>query len=140
MTQEGRLFLSEINKIHLKQVKSINDELDVDFRDNVNIYRLLFPKGIVDGKALRSSTNDLVPMFIWFFKTFPQFSWENVLNATRLYLDSHQGNYTYCKTAAYFIKKQDKSKNYISLLATWCEAEGEADTPPPLSDDFNKVI
>ena len=142
LTQEGRMFLIETYRIQLKQVKSINDELDSSFRENVETYRLLFPKGVVDGKALRSSMTDLVPAFIWFFKVYPQFTWENVINATKLYLESHQGNYTYCKTAGYFIKKQDKSKNYISLLATWCEAEIDGNDQPSsnIVDDFNKLV
>jgi hypothetical protein len=136
------MFLIETNRLQLKQVKSINDELDANFRENVETYRALFPKGVVDGKALRSSLTDLVPAFIWFFKVYPQFSWENVLNATKLYLESHQGNFTYCKTAVYFIKKQDKSKNYISLLATWCEAEidNNEELPKNVIDDFNKLV
>jgi hypothetical protein len=41
----------------------------------------------------------------------------------------------------YFIKKDDKSKSSVSLLAAWCEQinESDDDTDNPI-DDFYQVI
>jgi len=115
--------------------------IDSEFADNVTKYRELFPKGVVNGKALRNGTIELTNRMLWFFKNYPQYTWDHVLNATQNYINSFGTDLTYCKTSAYFIKKEDKNKNTISLLADWCEAElDEEKEPAKPVIGFNKLV
>ena len=114
--------------------------LDEAFVANVAKYRELFPKGVVNGKALRNGSIELTNRMLWFFKTYPQYDWEIVLAATHNYLSTLE-DFTYCKTSAYFIKKEDKNKNTQCLLADWCEASLDEDKElaSPIVG-FNKLV
>jgi hypothetical protein len=116
---------------------SITDEY---FLANVAKYREIFPKGVVNGKTLRNGSLELTNRFLWFFQTYPQYSWDHVLAATQNYIDQC-ADFTYCKTSAYFIKKEDKNKTTQSLLADWCEAhlDEEKDSESPIIG-FNKLV
>lgn len=111
------------------------------FKANVAKYRELFPKGVVNGRVLRNGSVDLISRMLWFFQTYPQYSWDMVLNATQSYINSLGTDLTYCKTSKYFIKKDDKNKLTISLLAEWCEAELDEDREEvsPIIG-FNKLV
>lgn len=113
-----------------------------EFKAQVAKYREIFPKGVVNGKALRGGSAELTARFVWFFKEFPQYTWDHVLNATQNYINSFGTDLTYCKTAVYFIKKDDKNKNTISLLADWCEAELDTEREEPVKHiiGFNRLI
>lgn len=142
MTKEAKVLLTEASKLFLKNAKDIHDELGTEFAKNVKKYRDLFPAGIQHGRALRTSTTDLAPRFVWFFKTFPAITWDMIFRATESYIDSFGRDLTYCKNSSYFIKKDDKSKSTISDLATWCENLEEIDVDAPSGDygGFNDVI
>lgn len=113
-----------------------------EFKESVAKYREMFPKGVVSGKALRNGTLELTTRLLWFFREHPQYTWEHVYNATQNYINSFGTDLTYCKTSAYFIKKEDKNKNIISLLADWCEAELDNEKDEPVSPiiGFNKLV
>jgi hypothetical protein len=59
---------------------------------------------------------------VWFFKEYPEYTWEDVFTATTRYVEPFEesSDYTYMQTSRYFIKKDDKSKNTISTLAGIC--------------------
>jgi len=115
---------------------------DEEFKQNVKEYINLFPAGVTAGKALRGSVTAILPRMRWFFHNYPEYTWDNVYIATKKYLESLSGDsMTYCKTAAYFVKKDDKTRNTISLLADWCaatvdEEESQASNP---ALGFNKL-
>lgn len=142
LTKEAKLVLVEASKLFLRNAKSIQDELGNEFTENVKKYKELFPAGIQQGRALRTSVTDLSPRFIWFFKTFPAITWDMVFRATEKYIESFGRDLTYCKNSSYFIKKDDKHKSTISDLATWCEnlEEDEADSSYGDYGGFNEVI
>lgn len=139
-TPLAKELLIETAKLHLRKMKDVTASLGDDFADNVGRYRKLFPPGMISGRQLRNSVADLTPRMAWFTKTYPQYTWENILSATQKYIDSLVGDYTYCKSAAYFIKKDDKNKTSLSLLATWCEAELDDDNTESVSIGFNKLV
>jgi len=128
LTAEAKLLLIEASKLFNRNVKNLHDALDKEFSDNVKKYRDLFPAGIQHGRALRTSTTDLSPRFVWFFKTFPAITWDMVFRATEKYIESFGRDLTYCKNSSYFIKKDDKTKSTICDLATWCENLDEDDS------------
>jgi len=141
VTLEGKMIVIEATKLYLRQVKSIKDELDDDYKLNVEKYRDLFPAGVVEGKRLKSTTSELTARFIWFFKTFPQFSWNTVLGATAEYIESKAGDMKFCRNASYFIKKSENG-SIISDLASWCEAfdEEEKENEKRIPSAFNKLL
>jgi hypothetical protein len=128
LTDQSRVILVEASKLFNRNVKNLHDELDKEFTENVKKYRDLFPAGIQHGRALRTSTTDLSPRFVWFFKTFPAITWDMIFRATEKYIESFGRDLTYCKNSSYFIKKDDKNKSTICDLATWCENLDEDDT------------
>lgn len=141
VTLEGKMIVIEATKLYLRQVKNIKDELDDDYKLNVEKYRDLFPAGVVEGKRLKSTTSELTARFIWFFKSFPQFSWNTVLGATAEYIESKAGDMKFCRNASYFIKKTENG-SIISDLASWCEAfdEEEKENEKRTPSTFNKLL
>lgn len=115
--------------------------VDDIFKANVAKYREIFPRGVIDGRALRNGSLELTNRMVWFFQTYPQYTWDVVLSATKSYINSLGEDLTYCKTSKYFIKKDDKYKVTVSLLADWCEAELDEDkeqASPVIG--FNKLV
>lgn len=143
LTLKGKELVIEACKLFTRTTKDIMDSLGDDFNANVLKYRELFPKGSNSGRTLRSSINDLIPRMRWFMQTYPQYTWENILNATTKYITSltESNKMEFCKTAAYFIKKDDKNKMTVSSLAEWCEAEVDTDIEEenPITM-FNKLL
>ena len=141
ISMEGKLVVIEATKLYLRQVKSIKDELDDDYKSNVEKYRDLFPAGVVEGKRLKSTSSELTARFIWFFKSFPQFSWNTVLGATADYIESKAQEMKFCRNASYFIKKSENGGT-ISDLASWCEAydEEKKENEKRMPSTFNKLL
>lgn len=143
ITSKGKEFLIEAAKLSIRTTKQIMDSLGDDFSINILKYRDLFPKGAVAGRTLRSSTQDISQRMKWFMQTYPQYTWDNILAATENYLRNLNENnkMEYCKTASYFIKKDDKNKMTVSSLAEWCEAETDQEPEPenPITL-FNKLL
>lgn len=143
ITIKGKEVLVEAHKLFTRTTKDIMDSLGDDFTANVLKYRELFPKGANTGRTLRSSVNDIIPRMRWFMQTYPQYTWENILNATTKYINnlSESSKLEFCKTASYFIKKDDKNKMTVSSLAEWCEAEIDTDIEGenPITM-FNKLL
>lgn len=142
LTPKGVAVLIDIAKCEIKKTKGTPDPRTqaIDFKDNVKKYIDLFPSGVVSGKALRASVTSVAPRFIWFFANYPEYGWDVIYNATKRYLQSVT-DMEYCKTSGYFIKKDDKNKNTVSLLSDWCAATiGEDDVPDlPPNLGFNKL-
>lgn len=93
--------------------------------------RAIFPKGIKTGSsAWRGNLRDISLRLKKFFKLYGNtWSDEEILDATKRYVDHFNGVYTYMRILKYFIMKsarvQDEEGNNhiedISELATWLE-------------------
>lgn len=141
LTAVAKLLLSEADKIFQNKSHKMRD-FDEEFKDKLMEYRGMFPTSKEAGKLVRNSISDLEQRMAWFMKTYPEYSWDNILSATRKYLESQNGDYKYCMTSAYFIKKDDKNKSSLSLLSSWCEAEVDDTTEelPPSVLGFNRLV
>jgi hypothetical protein len=121
--------LNEFETFLVKTKKTVTSEvLGPDFLTKVNEYRELFPKGkFPSGKLARQNVQDLKDKFVWFFKTFPEYSWEMVLDATDYYLFlEEKKNFQYTVCSSYFIKKTDTiTKEIKSPLADLCQMISE---------------
>jgi len=143
VTDVGLTLLAEVDALYSKDKKKSKFSLSEEFIENIQAYRDLFPTSKVAGKLVRNNLSDLEQRMTWFMRTYPSYDWQIILNATKKYLESFNGDYKYCMTSAYFIKKDDKSKASLSLLSSWCEAELESDgveEQPPAVLGFNRLV
>ena len=74
----------------------------------VSKMRELFPKGMkVGNSAWRGNVRELKLRMQKFFKLYGDYSDEAILKATKAYVDSFNGNYTYMRILKYFILKSE---------------------------------
>ena len=84
----------------------------------------MFPaKRLPSGELARQTPNELKDKFVWFFKTYPEYDWGMVLDATDYYVYTKSlKNFEYTMTSSYFIKKTDpRTKETSSKLADHCQ-------------------
>ena len=93
--------------------------------------RLIFPKGIkVGNSAWRGNVREITLRLQKFFKLYGnEWTDDEIIDATRRYVEHFNGDYTYMRILKYFIikfdTKQDEEGNShredVSELATWLE-------------------
>lgn len=99
--------------------------------DWIEEYRALFK----EGKGKRGDKNACIDKMCRFTNTYG-FSKEDIFTATKAYLDSLHGDYTYCMQADYFIfKKAEQTES--SKLLTWIE---EVQSNDYLEGDWTKKM
>ena len=79
----------------------------------------------------RCNRQDIINKLKTFFKIYgTKYTDEQIINATRKYIKSFNGNYTYLKLLKYFIWKDErlKGESVQSLLADFIENESSEDT------------
>jgi|SRR5574344_103818 hypothetical protein len=91
----------------------------------------LFPAGLKPGTAIswRGNSRDIANRLMKFFAQYSTYTAEEVLDATKRYVDSFNGNYSYMRVLKYFIMKQETvadeygnaSVETISQLADFIE-------------------
>lgn len=140
LTDKAIKVMNAASGIEPKKTKALKEAVTAGFKENLLKYRDLFPTTKEAGRPVKSTVVDLEPRMQWFFRSYPDYTWEMVLNATKKYIESQNGDYRYCMTSAYFIKKDDKNRSTLSTLATWCEAEN--DEPPIVNPfvGFNRLV
>jgi hypothetical protein len=107
-----------------RKTKITKEVLGEDFLAKVNEYREAFPaKRLPSGELARQSVQELKDKFVWFFKTYPEYDWNLVLDATDYYnILFERKRYMYMATSSYFIKKTNpQTKETTSKLADYCE-------------------
>ena len=123
----------ELQKILLESDKDVPKDNDLNYL--VGELRELFPKGIKTGSAAwRGNRREITLRLQKFFKIYEnRYSDEAIIEATKKYVDSFNGNYTYMRILKYFILKDEvkvneEGKHYveqISELANFLENEME---------------
>ena len=117
----GAIFILDEFETFLKKTKTrvTKEILGEDFLKNVNEYREIFPDFRLPSKELgRQSTETLSGRFVKFFKKYPQYDWELILDATDYYVNYYKKmDYKYMTCSLYFIDKDG-----ISKLADTCQA------------------
>ena len=131
ITNEGNLtyktieILNEFETFLVKTKKKVTAEvLGDNFIEKVNEYREMFPaKRFPSGELARQNVQELKDKFVWFFKTYPEYTWDLVLDATDYYLHlKSKVEWQYAITSSYFIKKTDpRTKESKSTLADYCQ-------------------
>lgn len=95
--------------------------------------RELYPNGKIfnTNYYYRGNRGDIVNKLKTFFKRYgTKYTDEQIINATKKYVESFNGNYTYLKLLKYFIWKDERAKgeSVQSLLADFIENESAEDT------------
>jgi hypothetical protein len=128
---EGAIYILDEFETFLKKTKTkiTKQILGDDFMKNVNEYREMFPNKRLPSKELgRQSPSELADKFVKFFKKYPQYDWELILDATDYYVNYYKKvGFKFMVTSSYFIMKNDTSK-----LADTCQAI--IDNPKILND------
>lgn len=126
ITHEGNDFLSTIL---LESDKNVPNEYKC--RELAITLRQIFPKGMKDGSySWRGNTKDIAEKLRKFFKLYGnEWSEEQIINATKRYVEHFNGDYTQMRLLTYFILKHDREKQeLVSDLATWLENDGMENT------------
>lgn len=117
--------LDEFETLLVKTKRIVaTDVLGDGFLDRIKEYRELFPaKRLGSGLLARQSVQELKDKFVWFFKTYPEYGWDLVLDAAKYYnIMKEREHYQFMTTSSYFIQKTDlKSKVSKSELADYCQ-------------------
>ena len=123
LTSKSVMLLQELESFFKTSKKKTSTVIMGDnFIENIDEYLDIFPKfKLPSGKYARSDKKNLENNFRWFFDNHA-YSWETVLNATKLYVDEYEvTGYKYMRTSQYFIRKQGSDKTYDSELANYCD-------------------
>ena len=123
----------EMQKVLLESDKEIPKDVDLNYL--VGQLREIFPKGIKTGSAAwRGNVREITLRLQKFFKIYDsKYSDEEIINATKKYVESFNGNYTYMRILKYFILKDEvkvdeEGNRYVeqvSELANFLENEME---------------
>ena len=122
LTAKGEALLQEADLIMQRTKRTPKAKVTLaEWEHYITEFNSLFPRGKKEGTSVSFRTNprELMERFVWFFKEYPEYTWEQVLEATRKYTDTFDEStgYTYMQTSKYFIKKDDKNKSTSSTLA-----------------------
>lgn len=125
LTNKAAMILNEYETFLVKTKRKVTVQvLGEDFNERLKEYRELWPsKRLPSGELARQSTQELKDKFIWFFKTYPEYDWDLILDATEYYNEVFKRkNYMYMATSSYFIKKTNTTtKEISSKLADYCQ-------------------
>lgn len=125
LTPGAVFILDEFESLLVKTKKKVASELlGTDALSYITAYREMFPaKRVPRVGLLRQTVQELKEKFVWFFKTYPEFDWELVLDATDYYIyTKSKENMEFITTSSYFIQRTDTfTKANRSLLADYCQ-------------------
>ena len=125
LTNKGAVILNEFETYIVKTKKKVaSDILGSEMNTKITEYRDIWPsKRLPSGELARQSIKELQDKFVWFFKTYPEYDWDLILDATDYYNEQYKRkNYMYMVTSSYFIKKTNsQTKEVSSKLADYCQ-------------------
>lgn len=90
----------------------------------------LYPKGRKPGtnNYWRGNISEITDRLTVFFKKFGDYTDEQIINATKKYIDSFNGDYQLMKTLKYFISKKNPDSSFQYDLLTFIENYDSKDT------------
>lgn len=125
---------------NIKKIRQKKEVMGEDFVEKVAIYRELWPnQKLPTGVPARVNLKELEKKLTWFFTNY-KFSWDTVLQATKLYIQENEGNgYTYMKNSGYFISKMDANRSVTSTLANYCDMILDSNSLPATTTHKPKI-
>jgi hypothetical protein len=144
LTPKALLLIEEVeNMVKLAKKKVTKAILGPEASDNIDKYRDLFPIGkLPSGVPARVNKKELEAKFQKFLQKY-DYTWEEILNATRYYIDEFEKNspsFIYMKNSSYFISKMTQDKSQESTLANYIELIRSGGNLPVNSTFQDKVI
>ena len=108
-------------------------EKEDDIKDLALQLREIYPEGKIAGTNYyyRGNTADIIKKLKSFYKRYDAYSKEDIIDATKRYVASFNGNYTYMRLLKYFIWKDERREGEIiqvSELADWIENKGQVNS------------
>ena len=127
-------YVDKVNSTLLDSDNSLPKNEEV--KDLVTSLREIFPQGKKEGtnKYWRGNSKEISERLRKFYKLYgTKYDDNTIINATKKYVESFNGNYSYMRTLKYFIWKADKKvdsegKGYVeevSDLADYIENQGQ---------------
>jgi hypothetical protein len=121
----------ELQKVLLESDVEVPKDNDLNYL--VGQLREIFPKGIKTGSAAwRGNKREITLRLQKFFKIYDKYTDEEIISATKKYVESFNGNYTYMRILKYFILKDEvkvgeegRYVEQVSELANFLENEME---------------
>lgn len=121
----------ELQKVLLESDAEVPKDNDLNYL--VGQLREIFPKGIKTGSAAwRGNKREITIRLQKFFKIYDKYTDEEIIAATKKYVESFNGNYTYMRILKYFIMKDEvkigedgRYVEQVSELANFLENEME---------------
>lgn len=122
----------ELQKVLLESDAEVPKDNDLNYL--VGQLREIFPKGIKTGSAAwRGNKREITLRLQKFFKIYDKYTDEELISATKKYVESFNGNYTYMRILKYFILKDEvkigedgnRYVEQVSELANFLENEME---------------
>jgi hypothetical protein len=124
LKQVDEIYKSEFQKSEKKETKKKKENNFDKWLPFITRYNEIFPKGKKKDSSVtfRTTPKELYERFEWFFENYPEYTWEQVIEATTRYAEEFDKSmdYQYMQTSKYFIKKEDINKTVTSNLATMC--------------------
>ena len=98
--------------------------------------REIYPEGKMPGTSYyyRCNRADIIRKLKSFFRRYGEYTPEQIIEATRRYVNSFNGNYTYLRLLKYFIWKDENKDGEVlsvSQLADWIENKNEENATNP---------
>lgn len=125
LTEKAVVVLDEFETLLVKTKKKVaTTVLGDEFISRVQEYREMFPTAkLPSGELPRQSVQELRDKFVWFFKTYPYYDWDLVLDATEYYImTKRKENWAFMRSSSNFIKKTNpQTKETTSTLADHCQ-------------------
>ena len=123
LTDKSIKILNSIDGLFIAQ-KTIKVEelMGLDYQTKIEEYINIFPtQKLPNGKYARGNKGNIETNFKWFFTSY-NYTWDVIHKATSLYVNEYKAeNYMYMRTALYFIRKDDGTRNVLSDLANYCD-------------------
>lgn len=120
--REKSITLIETEAKKSKKSPSKKKTSNIDVLTRMNEFRDIW-KGLKAGSM--GSPNACKEKLVKWLDDNPIYTFDDVLEAARLYIESLNGNYTYLQRADYFISKTDKNKVEESRLSAFVEEIGQ---------------
>lgn len=127
VTNKGK---ETLNKVSMDSEKTIDaDGIDERIKNLVPQLQVIFPKGVnFNNQYWRGNKSDITIKLKKFFQKYGDYTDEQILEATRAYVQGFNGNYKFMRLLQYFIWKEemkDGTKVRVSELANYLENAGQ---------------
>lgn len=119
LTEKGASFVTTVKNFYPEEFTT-EDIIQEDFKSFITEYIALFPDGEDLPRPLKASVSVIAPRMEAFMKQYPVYSKETILAATSAYIDAQKNDFTYTRTAAYFIYK-GRGIEKTCDLQVWCD-------------------